>query len=97
MADVDNERPPGWVETPQEPKSDDLSQARRKVYGIDCEMVQHSVRGRISHILTLSLIQCTTEDGQELTRVCMIDYDTQLVVYDRLVKPAKPVIDYLTR
>ncbi|KAF9067521.1 hypothetical protein BDP27DRAFT_1422812 [Rhodocollybia butyracea] len=44
-----------------------------------------------------SLFQCTTEDGQELTRVCMIDYDTQLVVYDRLVKPAKPVIDYLTR
>ncbi|KAF9067519.1 hypothetical protein BDP27DRAFT_1328740 [Rhodocollybia butyracea] len=78
MADVDNERPPGWVETPQEPQQDGLSQARRKVYGIDCEM-------------------CTTEDGQELTRVCMIDYDTQLVVYDRLVKPAKPVIDYLTR
>ncbi|KAF9040499.1 hypothetical protein BDP27DRAFT_1455301 [Rhodocollybia butyracea] len=27
----------------------------------------------------------------------MIDYDTQLVAYDRLVKPAKPVVDYLTR
>ncbi|KAJ4490944.1 ribonuclease H [Lentinula aciculospora] len=81
MADVDNERSPDWVETPQEPKLDGEQgkpMPRRKVFGIDCEM-------------------CTTEDGKELTRVCMIDYDTQLVVYDQLVKPKKPVIDYLTR
>ncbi|KAF8828516.1 hypothetical protein HHX47_DHR3000017 [Lentinula edodes] len=81
MADVDNERPPGWVETPEETKLGDQDQnprPRRKVYGIDCEM-------------------CTTEDGKELTRVCMIDYDTQLVVYDQLVIPNKPVVDYLTR
>ncbi|KAJ3996078.1 ribonuclease H [Lentinula boryana] len=81
MADVDHERPPGWVETPEEPRFDDqegIPRPRRKVFGIDCEM-------------------CMTEDGKELTRVCMIDYDTQLVVYDQLVKPKKPVIDYLTR
>lgn len=38
-----------------------------------------------------------TEDGKELTRVSIIDYYTEKVVYDQLVRPAKPVIDYLTR
>ena len=41
--------------------------------------------------------QCLTEDGKELTRVCLIDFHSDLVVYDQLVKPAKPVIDHLTR
>ena len=41
--------------------------------------------------------QCLTEDGKELTRVCMIDYGSGIVVYDKLVKPPKPVIDYLTK
>jgi len=38
-----------------------------------------------------------TEDGKELTRVCMIDYDTGIVIYDQLVRPSKPILDYLTR
>lgn len=38
-----------------------------------------------------------TEDGKELTRVCIIDYASGIVVYDQLVKPAKPIQDYLTR
>jgi RNA exonuclease 1 len=37
------------------------------------------------------------EDGKELTRVCIIDYESGIVVYDKLVKPPKPVIDYLTK
>ena len=41
--------------------------------------------------------QCLTEDGKELTRVCMVDYQSGIVVYDKLVKPPKPVIDYLTK
>ena len=45
----------------------------------------------------LPSFQCLTEDGKELTRVCLIDFLSDLVVYDQLVKPAKPVIDYLTR
>lgn len=43
LADVDNERPPGWVETPAETKLGDQDRnptPRRKVYGIDCEMVR---------------------------------------------------------
>lgn len=42
-------------------------------------------------------MQCLTEDGKELTRVCIIDYNTGIVIYDQLVKPTKPITDYLTR
>lgn len=29
--------------------------------------------------------------------MCIIDYYTEKVLYDQLVKPSMPVIDYLTR
>lgn len=38
-----------------------------------------------------------TEDGKELTRISVIDYASGIVVYDQLVKPKKPITDYLTR
>jgi RNA exonuclease len=41
--------------------------------------------------------QCLTEDGKELTRVCVVDADTEKVILDELVKPSKPITDYLTR
>jgi hypothetical protein len=41
-------------------------------------------------------VQCLTEDGHELTRVSVID-DNYNVLYDQLVKPHKPITDYLTR
>ncbi|KAH9965648.1 hypothetical protein BJV74DRAFT_869879 [Russula compacta] len=40
---------------------------------------------------------CLTNDGKALTRVCIIDYATNKVVYDHLVKPPSPITDYLTR
>ncbi|KAF8496216.1 hypothetical protein F5888DRAFT_1706478 [Russula emetica] len=40
---------------------------------------------------------CLTEDGKALTRVCIIDFITNKVVKDQLVKPPSPITDYLTR
>jgi RNA exonuclease 1 len=45
----------------------------------------------------LNPTQCLTEDGKELTRVYIIDYESEIVVYDELVNPPKPVIDYLAK
>ena len=38
-----------------------------------------------------------TEDGEELPHVCFMECESGIIVYDRLVKPPKPVINYLTR
>ncbi|KDR67520.1 hypothetical protein GALMADRAFT_258141 [Galerina marginata CBS 339.88] len=48
-------------------------------------------------IYAIDCEMCMTEDGKELTRVCIIDYTSGIVIYDQLVKPAKPIVDYLTR
>ncbi|KAM6501517.1 ribonuclease H [Amanita muscaria] len=48
-------------------------------------------------IYAIDCEMCMTEDGKELARVCIIDYYTEQVIYDQLVKPSKPVTDYLTR
>ncbi|KAG6896567.1 hypothetical protein C0992_007419 [Termitomyces sp. T32_za158] len=94
MADVFEKPDDRWLETPEPVKTGLLDgipekgkePLKAKIYAIDCEMYQ----------LKLAL-QCMTEDGKELTRVSIIDYYTEKVVYDQLVKPAKPIIDYLTR
>lgn len=38
-----------------------------------------------------------SEDGQELARVSVIDYQSGVNVFDELVKPPKPVADYRTQ
>ncbi|KAI3612322.1 ribonuclease h [Moniliophthora roreri] len=81
MADV-FQKSLGWVETPEQPKVSLLTPNEGKPK---------------RKIYSIDCEMCLTEDGKELARVCMIDFDTGIVVYDRLVKPAKPVIDYLTR
>ncbi|KAI0248416.1 hypothetical protein BJV78DRAFT_799137 [Lactifluus subvellereus] len=40
---------------------------------------------------------CLTQEGRALTRVCVIDFTTNKVIYDELVKPPSPITDYLTR
>ncbi|KAF8629302.1 hypothetical protein AX15_003519 [Amanita polypyramis BW_CC] len=51
----------------------------------------------VRKIYAIDCEMCLTEDGKELTRVCVLDYYTEKVVYDQLVKPSKPITDYLTR
>ncbi|OAX33367.1 hypothetical protein K503DRAFT_869590 [Rhizopogon vinicolor AM-OR11-026] len=81
MADV-FEKGPGWIETPQASEESLLLLPLEK---------------RQSKIYAIDCEMCLTEDGKELTRVCMIEHETGIVVYDKLVKPPKPVIDYMTR
>lgn len=63
---------------------------------LDAEVEKGSMTaGR--YILSLDCEMCLTEGGQsELTRISMVGWDGE-VVLDELVKPDKPIIDYLTR
>ncbi|KDQ09510.1 hypothetical protein BOTBODRAFT_36915 [Botryobasidium botryosum FD-172 SS1] len=38
-----------------------------------------------------------TDEDKELARVCVVDYWTRGVVYDQLVRPTRPIQDYLTQ
>ncbi|KAF8134342.1 hypothetical protein EV363DRAFT_1396762 [Boletus edulis] len=81
MADV-FEKPDGWVETPQPVPESILLLSHEK---------------QRSRVYAIDCEMCLTEDGKELTRVSIIDYESDIVVYDTLVKPPKPIIDYLTK
>lgn len=48
-------------------------------------------------VLAIDCEMCLTEDGQELTRATVIDYESGKVLFDELCMPKKPVLDYLTR
>ncbi|KAI0776562.1 hypothetical protein BD413DRAFT_644823 [Trametes elegans] len=76
------EKSPGWVET--------------KV-SEDADTLLSPSTSESPRIYALDCEMCMTDEGKQLARVCLIDYASGIVVYDQLVKPGKPVVDYLTR
>lgn len=49
-----------------------------------------------SPIFAVDCEMCVTANGMELTRVSVVD-ESMTLVYDSVVKPDLPIIDYLTR
>ena len=45
--------------------------------------------------LDCEMVQTTT--GKALARVCVVEYESECVVLDKLVKPEGTIIDYLTQ
>lgn len=82
----------GWVETPRAegPPPDGLY----PVLAVDCEMVCQTISPPFTADLSSQVL---SEDGQELARVSVIDYQSGVNIFDELVKPPKPVTDYRTQ
>ncbi|KAK0433575.1 ribonuclease H-like domain-containing protein [Armillaria borealis] len=83
-ADVFQKPDDTWVETPEESRESLLTAPDQK-------------KKPARKIYSIDCEMCMTEDGKELTRVCIIDFRSGTVIYDQLVKPSKPITDYLTR
>lgn len=49
-----------------------------------------------TNVVALDCEMCRTEDGSELTRVSIINWEGR-VIFDELVKPDKTILDYLTQ
>jgi hypothetical protein len=46
-------------------------------------------------VIGMDCEMCLTEQGSEITRVTLVDFQGN-TLYDELVKPENPIIDYLT-
>ena len=54
---------------------------------------ERSVRKKT--VIGIDCEMCKTEQGSEITRVTLVDFQGN-TLYDELVKPENPIIDYLT-
>jgi RNA exonuclease 1 len=60
-----------------------------------CTPYQTESSGRRKTVIGLDCEMCKTEQGSEITRVTLVDFQGN-TLYDQLVKPENPIIDYLT-
>ena len=91
------EREVGFVETG--PSEDSVQNTR--VLALDCEMVWRVrvlVRVCVFNVMChcVPTLQCYTTVGLELARVTAVDMQCK-TVFDTLVRPAHPIVDYNTR
>ncbi|QLG72961.1 hypothetical protein HG535_0E00450 [Zygotorulaspora mrakii] len=89
-------------EYPIHPKSLDPTAKNAEYFKAESEIGKTNFRDTVkfdhegSHIFALDCEMCLSEEGYVLTRVSIVDFDSN-VVYDKLVKPDQPIIDYLTQ
>ncbi|CED82050.1 3'-5' exonuclease [Phaffia rhodozyma] len=48
-------------------------------------------------VLALDCEMCMTLEGPQLARISIVEFESRNKIYDELVKPSKPVTDYLTQ
>ena len=91
---VDSQVGDDWLQIPEYTGN---STDECRVLALDCEMVRIASLNHDSFFLTILFRQCITTVGKELTHICIIDYATSEKLYDELVLPSAPIVDYLTR
>lgn len=87
---------------PVHPLHDDESSSQDDSLGQDETSVQDIVSTPIASestnrktVIGIDCEMCRTEAGMEITRVTLVDYQGN-TLYDQLVKPLNPILDYLT-
>lgn len=63
---------------------------------VDFVSLEEDVTKSAPRVFAIDCEMCETQVGKELTRITVIKYDGT-VVFDSLVKPDRPVVNYLTR